>query len=177
MLPLHGFRRLVVLADVAHEFSLEIRDGSENTVCHHVALDLVEPQIDLVRPGPVAGSEVQLNLRMRDQEIFDRLSLVRQEIVGDHVDLFSVRLVDHDVGEESDELRGGMAFSRLAQHFVSAGVEGRVERQGAMAEVVESVAFSSAREQRRHRVFVIQGLNIRLLIDTEHRRVCCRVQI
>ena len=41
--PFHDFRCLVVLADVAHEFLLQISDGSEHAARDHVALDFAEP--------------------------------------------------------------------------------------------------------------------------------------
>ena len=63
------------MADVAHELSLEIRDRSEHAASDDVALDLAEPQLDLVEPGGVGRSEVQMNLRVRFQEVFDRLLL------------------------------------------------------------------------------------------------------
>ena len=55
--------RFVVVADVAHELSLEVGDGSEHASGDDVALDLAEPQLDLVEPGGVGRSEVQVNLR------------------------------------------------------------------------------------------------------------------
>jgi hypothetical protein len=56
---------------------------------------------------------------MRVEEVFDRLALVSREVVGDHMDLFAARLIDHDVGQEGDELRGGVPLSGLAQHLAS----------------------------------------------------------
>ena len=53
------------MTDVAHEFSLEVGDGSEYAARDDVALDLAEPQLDLVEPRGVGRSEVQMNLRMR----------------------------------------------------------------------------------------------------------------
>jgi hypothetical protein len=44
--PLHGTGRFVVLTDVSHELSLQIRDGSEYTSRDDIALDLAEPQLD-----------------------------------------------------------------------------------------------------------------------------------
>jgi hypothetical protein len=45
---------------------------------------------------------------MTRQEVFDPLAHVCREVVGDHVDLIAARLIDHDVGEERDELSGGV---------------------------------------------------------------------
>ena len=58
VLPLHGFRGFVVVADVAHELALQVGDGSEDTSGDNVALDLAEPQLDLVQPRGVSRGEV-----------------------------------------------------------------------------------------------------------------------
>ena len=46
--PLHRSGRFVVLTDVSHELSLQIRDGSEYTSRDDIALDFAEPQLDLI---------------------------------------------------------------------------------------------------------------------------------
>jgi hypothetical protein len=55
-----------------------------------------------------------VNLRRRGQKVFDLLALVSREVVGDYVDFLAARLVDQDVGKESDELSatGGLAGER-----------------------------------------------------------------
>src|SRR6266478_3177768 len=106
--PLHGTGRIVVLTDVSQELSLKIRDGSEYTSRDDGALDLAKPQLDLIQPRGIGRSEVQVNLGMRRQEVRDRPALVSREVVGDHMDLFAARLIDHNIGEESDELGRGV---------------------------------------------------------------------
>ena len=108
---------------------------------------------------------------MRGQEVLDALGLVRREIVGDHVDLFAARLVDHDVGQERDELGRGVPRGGLAQHLAGLGVEGGVQRQRAVAVVLEAVPLGAPGRQRQHRILAIQRLDGRLLIDAEHRRM------
>src|SRR5207249_1090659 len=93
------------------------------------------------------------------------------------MDFFAARLVNDDVGEERNELGGSMPLSGLAEHFTGLGVEGRIERQSAVTEVLKAMSFRPARGQRQHGVFAIQGLNVRLFIDAEHRSVRWRVQI
>jgi hypothetical protein len=38
------------MADIAHELFLQIGDGSEHAAGDDIALDLAEPQLDLVEP-------------------------------------------------------------------------------------------------------------------------------
>jgi hypothetical protein len=41
------------------------------------------------------------------QELFDRRTFVRREIIGDHVELLATRMNDGDVGEEGNKLYRG----------------------------------------------------------------------
>lgn len=66
-----------------------------------------------------------MNGRMSREKVFNRLALVRREVVGDHVDLFAARLISHNVGEEGYELGRGVVGCGLAQHLTSPGIERR----------------------------------------------------
>ena len=79
-----------------------------------------------------------MSFRMSRQEIFDRPALVRPEVVDDHVNLFSAGLVDHDGGEERDELGGSVARGGLTQHLTGLCVESSVEGKRAVPEVLVS---------------------------------------
>ena len=74
--PLHRTGRFVVLTDVSQELPLQIRDGSEDASRDDIALDLTEPQLDLIQPGRVGRSEVQVNFGMHRQEVRNRPALV-----------------------------------------------------------------------------------------------------
>jgi hypothetical protein len=39
------------VTDVAHELFLDVGNGSEHAAGNDIALDLAEPQLDLVEPG------------------------------------------------------------------------------------------------------------------------------
>ena len=47
--------------DVAAELTGQIRDGSEYAAGDDLALDLGEPEFNLVEPGRVGGREMELN--------------------------------------------------------------------------------------------------------------------
>jgi hypothetical protein len=53
----------------------------------HSILEKLE--FDLVEPGRIARSEMQVNLRMSCQKVVDLPRLMGGAIVGNHVDLFS----------------------------------------------------------------------------------------
>lgn len=118
-----------------------------------------------------------MNLRMLCQELVDPCGLVRREVVSDDMDLLARKLVGHNVGQEGDELRRGVALGRLAQHFTRLRIERRIQRQRAVAEVLEPVALGATRRQRQHRILTIKRLDRRFLVYAKHRRVLGRVQV
>ncbi|MDB6045682.1 MAG: hypothetical protein JWM63_4233 [Gammaproteobacteria bacterium] len=67
---------------------------------------------------------MQMDFRMRCQEVIDRTAFVRREAVGDYMDLLAAGLVDCDVGEEGNELGGGMPRGGFAEYLASLRVEG-----------------------------------------------------
>jgi hypothetical protein len=113
-------------------------------------------------------------MRMRFQEVANPQGLVGREVVGDYVDLRAARLVDDDVGEERDELRGSMAGRSLAEHLNGFGVELGVQRQRAVSEVPKAVALGTARRDWQNRILAVERLDGCLLIDAKHPRMCRR---
>ena len=87
---------------------------------------------------------MQVNFRMHRQEVRDRPALVRGLIVSDHMDLFAARLIDHNVGQKGDELSWCAARS-FCQHFAGLGIEGGIQRQGAVTKVFKTVPFGASR--------------------------------
>ena len=90
-----------------------------------------------------------MNFRMHRQEVRDRSALVRRLVVGDHMDLFAARLIDHNVGKEGDEFGRGVPRCRFAEHLTGLGVEGGIQRQGAVTKVFKTVPFGASRRQRQ----------------------------
>ena len=87
------------------------------------------------------------------------------------MNLFFVRLARDNVGEKGDKLRAGMTLCGLTQDFTALGVKGSIKRQSSVAIVLKAMTLGSTCRQRQNRIFAIQCLNGRLLIDREHRRV------
>ena len=162
---------MVIGSDVAHKFAFQIVQGREDASGDDVALDLREPELHLVQPGGVGRREVQLHMRMGMQEGLDMGGLVRREIVEDHVNLLAAWLMRHDVGEERDELSGGMACGRSPEHLTGLRVECRVERERAVAGVLKAVPFGAPGGQGQHGIQAIERLDGGFLIDTEDRRM------
>ena len=49
--PLHRFRRLIVLPNMAHDFPFQILLGLKDATSDEVPLNLGKPQFDMVEPG------------------------------------------------------------------------------------------------------------------------------
>ena len=57
------------MAQVTHDFSFEIKPGTENAPGNHIALELGKPEFDLVEPGRVSGGVMEGDLRMALQKL------------------------------------------------------------------------------------------------------------
>jgi len=68
-------------------------------------------------------------------------------------------------------------LSGLAHHLSGLGVEGRIQRQGAVTEILEAVKFGAPQGKGQHRIYAITSLNDRFFVNAKHRRVRGRVQI
>ena len=95
VLPLDGLGALVVLADVEHQLLGQIGGGLEDAAGNHLALELVEPQLDLVQPAGIGWREVQPNIGVVTDKLIDQLGLVSREAESGRVE---ARLVIHVVG-------------------------------------------------------------------------------
>ena len=162
--PSERDRRFVVVADITHDFSGKIRPGFEDAASNDVALDLREPDFDLIEPRRVSGRKVKTDARVLAQESFDGFGFVGREIVGNDVDLSPRFHTGNHLLQKDDELGAGMAVGGLAQDLSAGGVEGRIERKGPVAEVFEPVPFRPPGRERQHRVEAIERLNGALFI-------------
>src|ERR1039458_9283768 len=95
--PLDGPSIGGVGIDVAAEFASQVGNRGEDAACDDLAFDLGEPDLDLIEPGRVRGREVKPDSRMLLEELADRLSFVRGEIVEDDVNLLPRRAQGYDL--------------------------------------------------------------------------------
>lgn len=63
---------------------------------------------------------------MTGQEVLDELRLVARQIVGDEVDVTTLRLAGRHLREEGDKLGAGVVRGGLAQHLTASRVQGGV---------------------------------------------------
>ena len=87
---------------------------------------LAKPDLVLIEPGRVSGREVKPDSRMLLEELADRLSFVRGEIVEDDVNLLPRRAQGDHFLEKGDELAAGMAGSGFAVDATGGGIKRRI---------------------------------------------------
>lgn len=167
----------VVESNVAHDLPSQVCDRLKDASRDHIPLYLREPQLDLIQPRAVRGCEMESQSWMFLQERCHGLGFVGGEVVRDDVDLLSGRLAVQDLPEESNELGTRVPLRRLAQYLPGAGVERRVEREGSMPVILESMALNSSRRQRQDRIEPVERLNGGLLVDAEDHGVGGRVKV
>ena len=113
--PADRFRRLIVVADVAPDLAREIGHRGKDTAREQVAFDLGKPELDLVEPRGIRRGEVEVHVRMVQQERPNRLGFMSRQIVGDDMNVTTVRLRADDLAEEIDKRGAGVARHRLAE--------------------------------------------------------------
>ena len=75
-----------MLADVGHDPARQVFAGRKDAAMDQVALDLGEPQLDLIEPRGVGRCGVKVNVGALFEEVADALPLMRRKIVEDDVD-------------------------------------------------------------------------------------------
>ena len=111
------------------------------------------------------------------EELLDSLGLVGGEVVEDDVDLLAGGLTGDEILEEGDEFLAGVVADGLAQNGSGLGVQGGVQRQSAVSNVLEAMSLGSPWGERKNRVLAVKGLDGRFLIHAEDGRMLRRVDI
>jgi hypothetical protein len=161
----------VVLTNVAHDFSGEIVLGTEDASGDQVTLDFGEPDFDLIEPGRIGGRVVQGEVGIGLEEFADAFGFMSREVIDDGVNGFARRLGGDQLAQKCDKLGAGVARSRFAKDLAVLGFQRGVEREGAMAEVFETVTLCPTRGERQHRIEPVESLNGALFIHAENRGV------
>jgi hypothetical protein len=165
------------MPDVTKDFSSKILHGGKDASGDDLPLDLGEPDLDLVKPRRVGGGKMNADLGMTGQKVVDELGFMSREIVSHDVDLASEGLGSYNLGKKVDELRAGMALSRLAKDFSASGIKGRVKGKGAVAVILKAMSLGSARRKRQNRIQAVQGLDGSLFVHAKDSGMIRRVQI
>src|SRR5712691_10878334 len=112
-----------------------------------------------------------MNLGVISEELLDPTRLVGRQVVENDVDLCVFTLAGDDRSQEGHEVLAGVVLDRFPKNLSGARVEGGEEGQRAMAVVLETVSFETARAQWQHGVKPIERLDVGLLVNAKHRCV------
>ena len=175
--PLEGESRFIVMANVAHDFAMEVGLGFEDAACNEVSLDLGEPDLDLIEPRGVGGSVMEFDVGMGAQKALNGCSFMSRKVVSYDMNVGFGGLGSDHLGEKLHELSAGVAVSCLSQDLAGGRVQGRIERKSTVAKVFETVTFGPARRERQDGIETIKGLNGALFIHTENSRMGRRLQV
>ena len=175
--PFEGLGAFVVDFDIASDFAGEVGFGSKDAAGDQIALNFGEPDFNLIEPGRVSRGVMELNVGMDGEELSHGLGLMRRKVVGDDVDLLVLGLGGDHIGEKGDKLRTGVALGGFAEDLSAENLQGGVERQSAMPEILKAVALGPPGRKRQNRVQAIESLNSTLFIHAEHGCVGRRLEI
>ena len=67
--------------NVSTDFASQVGDGSKDAARQEVSLDLRKPEFDLVEPRGIRRGEVEVHVRMVQQERPNRLGFMSRQIV------------------------------------------------------------------------------------------------
>ena len=157
--PSKGSGSLIVGFDVAHEFAAQVGHGFEDSTGNNVALDFGEPVFDLVEPGTISGGVMQRHVWMVGKEAIHELGFVGGEVVDDEVDFLAGGLCGDDLLEKADKLLAGVAAGRASDDLAAPGLEGGIEGEGAVTEILEPMTLSPSRRERQHGIEPVEGLD------------------
>jgi hypothetical protein len=104
-------------ADVLHQLTGKIRYRSEDAKIDYIALDLGEPNLDLIQPRRVRRCEVEANTRIQIEELGHSLRLVCRQVIEDDVDVFRIPCSFDDICQKNKELFAGVTASRFAVYL------------------------------------------------------------
>ena len=154
-----------------NEFSngrLQLRHTAMNTSTQLFVGELGEPALHEVQPRPIRRREVDVKARALREPMSNHRGLMRPVVVHDQMGVEVPRHGSIDRVKELPELGRTMPLMKLRDEFTGLHVERGKQRGGAMPSVVVRATLDLAGAHRQHRLRAIQGLNLRLLIDTKH---------
>jgi len=110
---------------------------------------------------------VHVDITVFGQEELNAFGLMGGEIVGDDMNLLTLRLRTDKIGEEGHELGAGVSIGRFTYDGSAGGIQSRIQRERSVAVVLESVPFGSTGRKRQNRVESVERLNGGLFVHTE----------
>jgi hypothetical protein len=119
---------------------------------------------------------MELNVRMKGEELPHCLRLVRGKVVGDRWICLPSDCVATTSARKSTN--SALVWRGVVLPTTCSGnLQGGVEREGAMPEILKAVALGTHGREGQNRIKPIESLNGALLVHADHGRVGRRLEI
>ena len=165
------------MANVAHDFAMEVGLGFEDATCNKIPLDFGEPDLDLIEPRGVGGGVMELDVGVGAQEALDRFSLMSREAVGNNMNLSVGGLSGDHLAQELYKLStwygAWLSCPGLRRWPCSRPHRGKECR----GESIRIRDVRRAQERAADGVETVKGLDGALFIDTENSCMGRRLQV
>lgn len=162
---------------VFHDGALELGDALEGAAANAVSGDLGEEALHHVEPGRRGRREVQMEARMRLEPALYGRCLVGGIVVDDQVEVETGRGPMIDQLEKAQELSMPVAWHAGPDHLAVQHVESSEQGRGAIALVVVGHGARAALFHWQAGLGAVEGLDLALLIDTEHERLVGGIEV
>src|SRR5438552_13312197 len=130
-----------------------------------------------VEPGTRRRNEMQMESRMAVEPAFHPRMFVRPVVVDDQMQIELGRGDAIDRLQEPEKLLMPMTGHTIPDHFAVEHAEGRKQGGRAVALVVVRPRPAAARLHRQARLSAVEGLDLTLLVHTQHQGLVRRIQI
>ena len=120
--PTEGCGGFVVLPDVTDQLSGAVGDRGEDSPSDEIALDFGKPDLDLIEPTGIGRGVMDPYRWIGLEELENILGFMCAQVVGDDMNLSTLRLAGDDLAEKVDKLGAGMPRGGLSQDVTGASV-------------------------------------------------------
>ena len=121
--PAEGCSGFVVLLDVTDQLSGEVGDRGEDSPSDEIALDFGKPDLDLIEPTRIGRGVMDPYRWIGLEELENILGFMCAQVVGDDVNLSTLRLAGDDLAQKVDKLGAGMPSGGLSHDVAGASIE------------------------------------------------------
>ena len=163
-----------MLLDVALDGGLQIDDGMEDAALQALSGQGGEEILDGVEPGSRCRCEMEDPAGMTLEPGHDLGMFVRAIVVEDDMDHLTGRHLAFDGVEKADELLVTVLLHTTTDDRAVENVEGGEQGGGAVALVIVGHRLAFAGLERQAGLGAVERLDLGLLVDREHQRVCRR---
>src|SRR6516165_7228431 len=125
--PAEGGSGFVVLLDITDQLSGEVDGRSEDSASNDIALDFGKPDLDLIEPTGIGRGIVDPQRWIGLEELENLLGFMGAQVIGDDVDLSTLRLAGNDLAQKADKLSAGVSCGGLSHHVPGARVQRRIQ--------------------------------------------------